>query len=247
MSAVTRLDLMALFWFVLASGGFAFLVDHSPLKVRSLSHAMQRQRFAWMEMMARREVRIVDTAIMSGLQNGTAFFASTSVLAIGGAFALLNSTDRMIAIFADLAVPIGATRVLWELKGLGLVLIYAYAFFKFGWSYRLFNYTSILLGAVPPPDEVDTAEGRRALARVSEMAVNAGMHFNLGLRAFFLSIGYLGWFAGPIPFMAATALIILVLIRRQFWSNPIFPALAAMREAAAHGPGNSDDERPASR
>ena len=32
---------------------------------------------------------------------------------------------------------------------IGLILILAYSFFKFGWSYRLFNYCSILIGAVP--------------------------------------------------------------------------------------------------
>jgi hypothetical protein len=28
----------------------------------------------------------------------------------------------------------------WELKCIGLILVFVYAFFKFAWSYRLFNY-----------------------------------------------------------------------------------------------------------
>ncbi len=32
----------------------------------------------------------------------------------------------------------------------GLALIFVYAFFKFAWAYRLFNYGAILIGAVPP-------------------------------------------------------------------------------------------------
>jgi uncharacterized membrane protein len=39
--------------------------------------------------------------------------------------------------------------VAFELKVFGLIAIFAYAFFKFGWSYRLFNYSSILFGAIP--------------------------------------------------------------------------------------------------
>ena len=39
-------------------------------------------------------------------------------------------------------------RQLFEIKVLGLMALLAYAFFKFGWSYRLFNYCSILLGAL---------------------------------------------------------------------------------------------------
>jgi uncharacterized membrane protein len=40
----------------------------------------------------------------------------------------------------------------------GLILIFIYAFFKFAWSYRLFNYVAILLGAMPPSSQRDTAE-----------------------------------------------------------------------------------------
>ena len=38
-------------------------------------------------------MRIVDSQIMASLQNGTAFFASTSLIAIGGTLTLLRSTD----------------------------------------------------------------------------------------------------------------------------------------------------------
>jgi len=92
---------------------------------------------------------MIDTAIMSGLQNGTAFFASTSLLAIGGAFALLNATDRIFGVLGDLSLQSTVPRGMFELKAIGLILIFGYAFFQFGWSYRLFNYASILLGATP--------------------------------------------------------------------------------------------------
>ena len=31
----------------------------------------------------------------------------------------------------------------------GLAVIFVYAFFKFAWAYRLFNYMAIIVGAVP--------------------------------------------------------------------------------------------------
>ena len=43
------------------------------------------------------------------------------------------------------------TPALWELKMLGLIVIFVYTFFKFAWSYRLFNYFAIMVGAAPPP------------------------------------------------------------------------------------------------
>ncbi|MEA2995569.1 MAG: hypothetical protein QOG74_1118, partial [Alphaproteobacteria bacterium] len=48
---------------------------------------------------------------------------------------------------------------------------------------------------------------------------SAGRHFNRGQRAFFLALGYLGWFAGPYVLMATTAAVVVVMWRRQFASE----------------------------
>jgi uncharacterized membrane protein len=180
---------------------------------------MNRQREAWIRQMATRDLRMIDTSIMAGLQNGTAFFASTSLLAIGGCFALLNASERVIEVFADLPLEVAVTRGLYEAKVLGLTAIYAYAFFKFGWAYRLFNYASILLGAVPSKEHAGTPDFEAAVVRAASLTQLAGRHFNRGLRAFFMSVGYLGWFLGPIPLVLSATLVLLVLIRRQFFSD----------------------------
>ena len=43
-----------------------------------------------------REMRMVDAQIVAALQNGTAFFASTSLIAVGGALTLLRSTPEIL-------------------------------------------------------------------------------------------------------------------------------------------------------
>jgi len=48
---------------------------------------------------------MVDMQIMASLQNGTAFFASTSLLAIGGALTLMRSTGDVISVVE--ALPFG--------------------------------------------------------------------------------------------------------------------------------------------
>ncbi len=231
MNQLPLLDVLAVAWFVLCWLAYGLIVDASPLRFRSLSHVMDGHRREWIATMARREMRMVDTAIMTGLQNGCAFFASTSALAIGAAFAVLNSSDRVAEVMSDLA-PAAVTAGEWEAKGFGLLLVYAYAFFKFGWSYRLFNYGSILIGAVPQGEEAETPEGRAAVGRAADMIVIAGRHFNRGLRALFLSVGLLGWFAGPWAFIATTTFIVAVLARRQFASR----SLAASRRGAGDPP-----------
>jgi uncharacterized membrane protein len=158
---------------------------------------------------------------MLGLQQGTAFFGSSSLIAIGGCFALIGSSDRVLNVLSDLPLSTAAAaRPVFEVKVIGLILLLAYSFFKFGWSYRLFNYCSILIGAVPvQKDEPGHAEEtEKAVQRAARMNVLAGKHFNAGLRMIFFSIGYLGWFVGPTVFALTTLLILAVLVRRQFFS-----------------------------
>jgi uncharacterized membrane protein len=225
----TILDHAALIWFAVAWLGFGYLVDMTGLAGPSLGRLMDDQRRAWMQVMKRREVRIVDTAIMTSLQNGTAFFASASLIALGGAFTLLNQTDRMLQIFQDLPFHAATTHGMLELKIVGLVAIYGYAFFKFGWSYRLFNYAAILIGAVPTPGTADVASIEAAITRAGEMQIDAGHHFHRGLRAMFFSVGFFGWFVDARVFLAATTVVLVVLLRRQFLSR----ARAAVVDATA--------------
>ena len=100
-------------------------------------------------------------------------------------------------------------------------MIFVYAFFKFAWSYRLFNYAAILLGAVPRLREHDTPEALAAARRAAAMNTVAGKHFNRGQRAFFFALAYLGWFVSPYAFVGATAAVLLVIWRRQFASDAI--------------------------
>tara|TARA_R110002124_G_scaffold275454_1_gene445902 strand:- start:71 stop:784 length:714 start_codon:yes stop_codon:yes gene_type:complete len=225
-AGLAPMDVIAVIWFVTSWTVYSFLLDHSRMKERSLSAAMDKQRTQWMQTMLKRDLRIVDTSIMAGLQQGTAFFASTSIFAIGGTFALLSSTEEVLAVFSQLPYTIEMTRAEWETKVLGMLLVYAYAFFKFGWAYRLFNYASMLVGAVPARDECESAQAKSAILSATEMTILAGTHFNRGLRAFFFAMGFLGWFLGPQVFMVTTTYVLLVLLRRQFFS--------ASRRAALH-------------
>ena len=210
----------------------------------SLTTAMNAQRAAWMQTMARRELRMIDTSIMVGLQQGTAFFASSSLIAVGGCFALLGASDHVISVLTDLPLADGLSRPSFEIKILGLIIILAFAFFKFGWSYRLFNYCSILVGAVPMAHEsgIHSPALQIAVDRATQMNVLAGKHFNSGLRAIFFSLGYLGWFVSPAVFVATTIILFAVLLRRQFFSA----ARLAVLEPDQAGPGNGVSIRPES-
>lgn len=219
MAGFTTIDAIAFIFFVAAWLGYRAAVEIGPHAARSLNARMNIRRARWIEESAQRDNRIIDTQVMNGLQNGTAFFASTSLIAIGGSLALLQSTDRVVAIFADLPFATQTTRSAWELKVIGLAVIFAYAFFKFAWSYRLFNYCAILLGAIPSAKRQDEPETKEAVRETIAMNIAAGRHFNRGQRAFFFALAYLGWFIDPWMFLIATAAVLTVMWRRQFASD----------------------------
>lgn len=132
---------------------------------------------------------------------------------------MLRSTDEVLNVVATLPIGISTTRMLWEIKSIGLAVIFVYAFFKFAWSYRLFNYVSILLGAMPPEREKDTPAAEAHVQRTARLFDAAGRHFNHGQRAFFFALGYLGWFVSPYVFMATTGAVVFVMWWRQFKSD----------------------------
>ena len=213
------IDLAALACFVGGWAAYALAVERLPYGRSGLSAHMDRYREIWMRRMLHREARMVDMQIMAALQNGTAFFASTSLIAIGGALSLLRSTDDILNVMSALPRAVPTSRAEWEAKTIGLVIIFAYAFFKFAWSYRLYNYVAILLGAMPFSADCETPEAEAHIRRTARMFQSAGRHFNRGQRGFFLALGYLGWFAGPYVLMVTTAAVIAVLWRRQFASQ----------------------------
>lgn len=215
------LDLSALAIFVCAWTGYAVALEWTEQGKRALNSRMNIYRDIWMTRMLERDVRIVDTQIMASLQNGTAFFASTSLIAIGGTLTLLRSTDDILTVVATMPLAIETSRALWEAKTIGLAVIFAYAFFKFAWSYRLFNYIAILLGATPPVEAKDTAQAKAHAVRMAKLSEVAGRHFNRGQRAFFFALGYLGWFVSPWLFMATTLAVVIVMWRRQFASDSL--------------------------
>src|SRR6478609_8970414 len=133
-------DILAIGFFILEWTVYAITLEHTAYGRDSLSARMNVYREVWVRRMLDREARMVDMQLMAALQNGTAFFASTSLIAIGGTLSLLHSTEEILSVMGALPLTIPTSREQWEAKTIGLVIMFAYAFFKFAWSYRLYNY-----------------------------------------------------------------------------------------------------------
>ncbi len=213
---MTWLDGGALAFFIFAWWFLSWLIDHSPWHRLTLSAGMKTQRREWMKRMASREIRLVDANIITGLQQATSFFASTALLAVGAGFALLTAADTIIGAFEESVVHLHIDRASFYMKTGVLMALYAYAFFKFGWAYRLFNYSAVMLAATP---EAGQPGAEDAAKDVAEMNIAAASQFTHGLRAFFLAIAILAWFVTWWTFVIATLVIFLSLANRQFGSR----------------------------
>ncbi len=157
------IDIAALGWFILCWIGYSMMVDHGGRN--SLTTGLAGYRQQWMKVMAGRNLRMIDGQINMQLQQGTGFFASTSLVLIGGCVTLLGATDEALDLFTTLPMHYRPTRLQWEVKVSGLTIMFIYAFFKFGWAYRLFNYCAILIGATPEHNHPDKAEVDAMAAR----------------------------------------------------------------------------------
>lgn len=219
------LDAAALLFFLVIWSGYIWFADYSRYADQGISRSMRRYREQWMRVMLARENRIVDSQIMGNLLRSTTFLASTTILLLGGTMAFLGAGDRAMAVLTDLPFATSPARTVWELKVLVLGGVFIYAFFKFAWAMRLFNYGSILVGSAPAVD-APLAEKAAFVSRATEVNSIAAGHYNQGVRSYFFSVAVLSWFIHPAIFIVGAFWVVTVVYRREFGSH----ALKALRK-----------------
>ena len=202
--------LIALLWFVV---GYA--IEHPPQKRLSVAVLMSAYRRDWMREFVTRSPRIFDANIIDSLRQGTAFFASASMIAIGGGVALIGNSERLVGVAQDLTLPLPALLV--EVKLLLVLAFVATALLKFIWAHRLFGYCAILMAAVPNDPKHPLAYHRAEQA--ADVNIAAARSFNRGMRAIYFALAALGWLLGPYALIGACVLSTAVLLRREFSSH----------------------------
>lgn len=214
-----NLDLWAFVWFVVSTLTYSAATKYGAPHRRSIMAAVHAQRMAWMRNMANRENRTIDVILLQQLSASHTFFASTSVIVIGGLAAMLGSGERVQGLLERLPLVANSSPALFEGKILFLMTLFVYAFFKFAWAFRLTHYTAIMIGATP----LATAEQSPACAaHADQVALLAGLsaeHANAGLRTYYQAIGGIAWFLHPVLFMVASTWVLAILLRREFFSR----------------------------
>jgi len=212
----STLDYIAILLLIAAWQGIGWKIEHPSPGKQSVAMMMDDFRRGWMREMVTRQPRMFDAQVVAAMRQGSTFFASTTMIAIGGGLALLGNTEQLAGVASDLAIG-SAPALVWEIKILVVILFLANAFLKYVWAHRLFGYCAVLMAAVP--NEPDDPQAYPRAAQAAEICVTAARSFNRALRATYFALASLAWFLGPIALILGAAITFGVLYRREFASH----------------------------
>ena len=214
-------DGLALAWFFAAWIGYAWYSRRASVHGSTLLATTNRYRRYWMLQATSRDPRVLDGIIVQSLSSSPAFFASTTIIIIGGLLALLGTTDKAAEFVREIPFAARTSMLMFELKVLVLVGIFVYAFFRFSWSMRQYTFGALVLGSMPSPE--DFAAGRfereHFADRAGTLVGMAAETFNDGIRAYYFAFAAIAWFFSPLVFAIAAALVVAVLYGREFHSH----------------------------
>lgn len=234
------LEFIALVWFLVCWLGYSEYSRRMARDRPCLSNTLDLYREDWMRVMLRRDNRISDASVVGNLERNGAFFASSCLLILAGIITALGYTQEVMEVFSTLPFGTLPSRAIWEMRMVVLLAIFIYAFFKFTWSMRMYNFVAVLIGSAPlVGDTKASPASREAFAKSAANVCNlAGDAFNLGLRSYYYALAVVSWFIHPVVFMAASTLIVIILYRREFRSD----ALLALRSGKVFEDPVSDSQ-----
>jgi len=213
-------DWLALALFFVGWVGYAAFARRRAATRPSILGLTNRARHAWMLRATARDNRVFDGVVTQNLSSSPAFFASTTILIIGGLLAVLGTADKAAELARELHFAARTTGLVFDLKVVLLTGVFVFAFFRFTWSIRQYSFGALLLAAAPQRDEGWTEPERQAFAdRAGGIMGLAAESFNDGLRAYYMAFAAVAWFVSPWIFIAATAAIVALLYRREFHSD----------------------------
>jgi len=214
-------DWAALALFVFGWVGYAAFASRRAKVERTLLASTNHFRKLWMMQVTYRDQRIVDAAVTQNLAASPSFWASTTILVLGGLLAVLGTSNKATELVQDLPFAARTSMLVFDIKIMVLLAVFVYAFFRFTWSMRVYSFGAILVGAAPNVDVFDSGEAdRQAYAERAGLLMGmAAESFADGLRAYYMSFAVIGWFVSPAAFALATLTVLWVLYRREFRSD----------------------------
>ncbi|WP_280152425.1 DUF599 domain-containing protein [Piscinibacter sp. XHJ-5] len=219
------LDWAALVVLFTGWSGYAWFARRLAGRRPSILATTNRIRRQWMLQATYRDARVIDGVVIQNLSTSPSFFASTTILIIGGLLAMLGTTEKANELVREIPFAARTSVLVFDMKLVLLLGIFVHAFFRFTWSMRQYTFGALLIASAPEAKQFD-ALGDEAPARRNAFADKAGRvvalaaeTFNDGLRAYYFSFAAIGWFFSPLAFMLATVGVVYILYQREFRSE----------------------------
>ena len=220
LSAIDQIPLIDLIAVLFMLGSWVLIgwrIEHPSAKRNSVTMLMSQFHRDWAAVFVHRDPRIFDSQVLGILRQGTAFFASTSILVLGGLIALMGNIDPLRGV-AEQVGAMESSVLIWQIKFALVTFFVTNAFLKFVWAHRVFGYGTVLMAAVP--NDPDDPQALPRAEQAAALNIRAVINFNRGLRALYFALGALGWLIGGVALMVTTLVVLWVLWSREFASLP---------------------------
>ena len=214
-------DWAALGLFIFGWIGYAVFASRRAKVERTLLASTNHHRRLWMKQVTYRDQRIVDAAIAQNLASSPSFWASTTILVLGGLLAVLGTSEKATELVKDLPFTARTSMLVFDIKIMVLLAVFVYAFFRFTWSVRVYSFGAILIGTAPNVELFESGQADRVAfaERAGDIMAMAAESFADGLRAYYMSFAVIGWFISPAAFAIGTLAVLGVLYLREVRSD----------------------------
>lgn len=244
---ISPLDIFSFFWFLTCWVGYSLFARKQAKKRNSLSSVLYRYRKEWVLKLSRSGMSEVDSELLGSLERQVSFMASTSLLILASLVTVLSAASEDFMNMSSLQFVEEVPLEIVQMKLLLMICIFVYGFFTFSWALRQYGFCFVLFGSSfntvrfykDNADEKYQAQAAprdfKAMTKVLDRAAHS---YNYGIRAYYFAMAALAWFINDWFFMAACAVVIFVLYRREFKSS----SLQAMVDARQVGNVHDEDE-----
>lgn len=175
-------------------------------------------RTRWIAISIGRDNRTFDAVMLGHIIHSVAFFGSATLIVLAALVGTLASVGGVHGVVGELPFVAAKSLELFALDVAVILCLLLVSFFSFTYALRKLIYTVALTGGLPEAEIQDLPEsGARhdMVAATGIVLTEAVKSFNSGIRGYYFAVAALFLFIGPIPCMAATAVVMALLVYRQ--------------------------------
>src|SRR4030042_1616617 len=205
-------DLPYLEVYLTSAAFFLIIVYHLHLvyqvRTRPLTTAVgitNHLRGHWVESIMARNLDLLAVQTLRNWVMASSFLASTAILISLGLVSIAASPERMGEISPPLKELVREHRVLWLFKLMVLIVDFFFVFFSFCLAIRYYNHVNFMIN-------VPSTLAHKITPEYVTGILNRGMmHYNLGMRGYYLGVLLVLWLFGPIWMLMGTVVMLIAL------------------------------------